>query len=85
MLAANPVDLVLLDIMMPGMTGYEVAIEIRATPSLAATRIVMMTALDGNTVREQAFAAGAEDVFHKPLDRAQLCGRVKALLELGGV
>ena len=75
-------DLVLLDILMPGMDGYQV---VAALKSDAATRnipIIIITALDDRNARMLGLNAGAEDFLAKPIDRAELCVRVRNLLRL---
>jgi diguanylate cyclase len=81
-MAKEPPDLVLLDVMMPGMSGCEVAAEIRGNPATKNIPIMLLTALDNRTARTLALSAGAEDVLIKPLDRAELCGRVGNLLRV---
>ncbi len=79
---ADPPDLVLLDVMMPGMDGYQVA---RAIKNDIATRnipIIMITALADRESRIRGLEAGAEDFLNKPVDRAELQARVKNLLRL---
>ena len=72
-------DLVLLDLMMPGMSGYEVLAVLKADASLKTIPVVMVTALDG-AARKQAQAAGADGFLGKPIDRAELRARVNDLL-----
>ena len=81
-IALDPPDLVLLDIMMPGMDGYQVVARIKSNPLSQHIPVLMVTALDAQTVRELARSAGAEDVLTKPVDRADLCARVRKLLRL---
>jgi diguanylate cyclase (GGDEF)-like protein len=82
MVRSSAPDLVLLDIMMPGIDGYEVA---RALKADAATRfipIVMVTALDERSSRLRGLEAGAEEFVGKPVDRHELRIRVRNLLRL---
>ena len=78
--AEQPPDLILLDIMMPGMDGYEVARKIKGDPATTHIPIIMITALDDHYTRLLGLSAGAEDFLGKPVDRGELCERVKQLL-----
>lgn len=75
-------DLVLLDIMMPGMSGYEVCQTIKSQPSTRMIPVVMVTALHEVNDRIQAMEAGADDFLSKPIDAAELIVRVRSLLKL---
>ncbi|MBA3533024.1 MAG: response regulator, partial [Ardenticatenales bacterium] len=70
-------DLILLDVMMPGMDGYEVCRRLRATPRLAEIPIVLLTALNDRESRLRGLQAGADDFLTKPFDREELRARVK--------
>ena len=59
-------DLILLDVMMPGMNGFEVCRRLRATPKLAEVPIIILTALDDRSSRLQGIEAGADDYLSKP-------------------
>jgi adenylate cyclase len=74
-------DLVLLDIVMPGMDGYEVCRRLRATPAGAVLPVVMITA-SGNEQKLLALDAGADDFIAKPFDQAELLARVQSLLRV---
>lgn len=76
-------DLVLLDLMLPGLDGFTVARRIRETPSLAATRIIMLTARTQNEDIVRGLEAGADDYVTKPFDRQVLLARVRAVLRRG--
>src|SRR5437867_1976364 len=59
-------DVILLDVMMPGMNGYETCRALRADPELARARIIMLTARSGESAREEAMKSGADAFFVKP-------------------
>jgi two-component system sensor histidine kinase/response regulator len=82
MLAQHSPDLVLLDAMMPGMDGYQVARRIKSDPSTRNVPVIMVTALDDRGARLLGLQAGAEDFLSKPVDRAELCVRVGNFLRL---
>lgn len=77
----NP-DLVLLDIMMPGMDGYEVCRRLRKTSHLAEIPIIMVTALGDRASRLKGLEAGADDFVTKPFDQSELGARVRAIIRL---
>src|SRR5215216_3491517 len=79
---ATPPDLILLDVMMPGMDGFEVCRQLRATPSLAEVPIIMLTALDDRDSRLRGLEAGADDFVSKPYDRVELRARVRTITRL---
>ncbi len=75
-------DLVLLDVMMPDMDGYEVCRRLRADPLLAEVPVILVTALDDRDSRLTGIEAGADDFITKPYDRMELRARVKTVLRL---
>ena len=77
-LAHQPVDLVLLDVVMPGLDGYEVCRRIRADVRTAYLPVVMLTASDAQQ-RVAALEAGADDFVRKPFDSSELLARVASL------
>ena len=81
-LAANRTDLVVLDILMPGMGGFEVCKRIRAIPELAGVPVMFLTALGDRETTQPALDAGADDLLHKPFHRIELLLRVRALIRL---
>lgn len=75
-------DLVLLDVMMPDMDGFEVCRCIRADPTLALIPVVMVTALDDQASLLQGIEAGADDFVSKPFSRAELRTRIRTITRL---
>jgi DNA-binding response OmpR family regulator len=74
-------DLVLLDIMLPGRSGFEICRFIRAEQALAGTRVLMLTAKGGGGEEARGLAAGADDYLTKPFSTRELVSRARALLE----
>lgn len=75
-------DLILLDVMMPAMDGFEVCRRIRATPSLAEVPILLLTALDDHDSLLRGIESGADDFLSKPPDRRELIARVRTITRL---
>jgi two-component system cell cycle response regulator len=75
-------DIVLLDVMMPGMDGFEVCRRIKSNPKTAHVPVVMVTALDQPSDRVAGLEAGADDFLTKPVDDAALFARVRSLVRL---
>jgi two-component system, cell cycle response regulator len=75
-------DIVLMDVMMPKMDGYEVCRRMRSDPLLAEVPILMLTALGDRQSRLKGIEAGADDFFTKPYDREELRMRVKTIMRL---
>ena len=76
-------DLILLDIMMPKISGFEVCKRLRANPQTRSTGIIMITALDQDADVERAVEAGTDDFVSKPIPKQDLLLRIKALLMVG--
>jgi class 3 adenylate cyclase len=78
-------DLVLLDIMMPGISGYDVCRKLRANPATALLPVVLVTSLDPNQERVKGIEAGADDFLAKPINQPELFARVRSLLRIKGL
>lgn len=75
-------DVILLDVMMPQVNGFEVCRQLRRTPELAEIPIIMITAFDDRSYRMQGLAEGADDFLAKPFDGAELLARVQTITRL---
>lgn len=79
-IAAGNVDLVILDLLMPGANGLEVLAKIRTDPEKASTPVIILTAKGQDTDREAAFAGGADDFMTKPFSPKKLVARIREIL-----
>ena len=75
-------DLVLLDVVMPEMSGYEVCRKIRENPATGILPVIMVTALDPAQERVKGLEAGADDFLTKPINQGELLARVRSLLRI---
>ena len=75
-------DLILLDIMMPGIDGYEVTSRLKADPLTEDIPIILITALTGEDDKKKGLAAGADEFINKPIDAPELDARIVSLLRL---
>lgn len=77
-------DLILLDMMMPGMDGFDVARALKEEPALRSIPVIVVSSLDDAASRRRVISAGADDVIHKPVDRWELSQHVARLLKASG-
>ncbi len=80
--AGREIDLILLDIMVPGMDGYEVIARVKADPDLRNTAIIMTTALDSVSDKTLGLGLGADDYLTKPFDPQELLARIDAVMRI---
>jgi DNA-binding response OmpR family regulator len=78
----NEVDVILLDLMMPDMDGFQVVKELRSNPVTAEIPIIMITARDDLDARAEGMRLGVSDFLAKPVFRRQLASRIRAQLEV---
>ncbi len=75
-------DVILLDVMMPAMDGFEVCRRLRSDPNLSEVPVIMVTALDDQDSRMQGIEAGADDFISKPFNRTELRARIRTITRL---
>lgn len=78
------VDLFILDVMMEGMSGFEMAAELKRRPETAKAPVIFITAKDSEDDKVEGFEAGADDYISKPFSVREMCSRVKAVLRRSG-
>ena len=81
MAQADPPDLVILDVMMPDLNGFDVCQALRADARTHRTPVLMLTSLDEPIDRTRGFLAGVDDYLAKPFDRGELLARVRRILQ----
>ena len=81
-IAKDRPDLVLLDVMMPRMSGFEVCQKIKSNPETRGTAIIMVTALNEVPDYERAVESGTDDFLSKPVNKLELVTRVRSLLRV---
>jgi CheY-like chemotaxis protein len=81
MAAEHAPDLILLDVMMPGMDGYQVTATLKRDARTRHIPVILLSALDDRNSRAHGLSAGAADFLTKPVNRAELCERVKHWLQ----
>jgi len=81
-LAGNPIDLILLDVMMPGIDGFEVTRRVRQDENTRLLPIILVTALREKEDRVRGIEAGCDDFVSKPVDKIELLARVRSLLKV---
>ncbi len=74
-------DLILMDIIMPVMSGYQATRQIRQNPKTHSIPILAVTALDGHKFEEKCFQSGCDDYIAKPFLAEDLCSRIEKLLK----
>ncbi len=75
-------DLIILDVMMPGMDGFEVCERLRSDPQLAEVPIILLTSLDDFETKVRGLEAGADDFVSKPFNRVELLARIRTITRL---
>jgi len=82
LIARQPVALVLLDVMLPGLSGFDVCRRLKRDPQTASTPVLMVTALGDTASRTRAFDSDADEFIAKPVFRLELLARVRGILRL---
>lgn len=80
LLAKEPIDLIVLDVLMPGLGGFETCRRVRTTPAIAHTPVLFLTALGDREATSPALEAGGDDLLPKPFHRSELLLRARALI-----
>jgi CheY-like chemotaxis protein len=78
--AQQPPDIILLDVMLPGLDGYQVTAAIKGAAATRHIPIILLTGLDDHQAEALGRSAGADDFLSRPVDRVDLCDRMKKLL-----
>ncbi len=80
MAATHQPDLVIADVRMPGISGYEFCARLRADETIQHIPVLILSALEGDEPRQKALAVGANDLITKPFDSVDLMARIRSLL-----
>jgi len=80
--AEQPLDLVMLDLMMPGLDGHEVTVRLKGNPATRRIPVMIISAMIDDSTRMRLLKAGAQDFIGKPFDRCELSQRVRRILRL---
>ena len=78
--AADPPDLILVDLMMPTMDGYQLTTKLKQNPKTQDIPVIMLSAMSDGETRKRALSTGAEAYITKPIDRSELCEQVRTVL-----
>lgn len=79
---AEPPDLILVDLMMPGIDGYQLTASLKQNPKTKAIPVIMLSAMNDSATRARALSTGADAYISKPIDRSELCDQVRSILGL---
>ena len=83
MVRENPPDLLILDVMLPGLDGFEICNQLRADDSTARLPIIMLSAKGQEADKTMGLSVGANEYLTKPVDRTLLLGKITSLLNEG--
>jgi DNA-binding response OmpR family regulator len=81
LVAREPPDVILLDVMMPGLDGYQVAAALKGAAATSNIPVILITGLDDHQARTLGRNVGADDFLSRPVDRAELCTRLRVLVD----
>jgi DNA-binding response OmpR family regulator len=82
MVSEQSVDLIMLDVRMPGISGYEVCARLKADETARIIPVLLMTGLDGDDSKQEAIQAGVDDFLMKPFDTLTMLARIRSLLRI---
>jgi CheY-like chemotaxis protein len=80
--AGEPPDLILVDLMMPGMDGQQFTASVKQNPETRHIPVIMLSAMSDSATRQRALNTGADAYITKPIDRSELCEQVRSVLAL---